>query len=178
MTILANRRLLLAFGFCLLTANAYAADDIRAGDLIISPGWSRATPAGAKVAGGYLTIKNNGTNPDTLKTGIADVSGKTEVHEMAVNNGVMTMRPLDAGLAIAPGQSVTLAPGGYHMMFLDLKQPLKQGDNFKVTLELEKVGKVVVLFSVQSVGARDMNSGQGAAPAAGSHATDHGKMQK
>ena len=59
-----------------------------------------------------------------------------------MNNGVMTMRPLDKGLAIEPGKTVKLAPGGYHLMLMDLKGPLKQGDKVPVTLEFEKAGKV------------------------------------
>ena len=64
---------------------------------------------------------------------------------MAMNNGVMTMRPLDKGLSIEPGKTVKLAPGGYHLMLLDLKSPLKQGDKLPVTLEFEKAGKVSAL---------------------------------
>ena len=65
---------------------------------MITQAWSRATPGGAKIAGGYLTIENKGTAPDRLIGGSAEVSDKIQVHEMAVNNGVMTMRPLDKGL--------------------------------------------------------------------------------
>src|SRR3954452_14723533 len=104
------------------------AEDVKAGDLVITQAWSRATPGGAKIAGGYLTIENKGASPDKLLKGTADVSGKIEVHEMAMNNGVMTMRELDKGLAIEPGKTVKLAPGGLHLMLMDLKGPLKQGD--------------------------------------------------
>jgi hypothetical protein len=67
---------------------------------------------------------------------------------------VMTMRPLDNGLAIEPGKTVKLAPGGYHLMLFDLKSPLKQGDKVPLTLEFEKAGKVKVSFDVQGVGAQ------------------------
>jgi copper(I)-binding protein len=73
---------------------------------------------------------------------------------MTTNNGVMTMRPLDKGLAIEPGKTVKLAPGGYHLMLLDLKSPLKQGDKVPVTLEFEKAGKVKLSLDVQGVGAQ------------------------
>ena len=118
------------------------AEEVKAGDLVITQAWSRATPGGAKIGGGYLTIENKGSAPDRLIGGSADVAGKVEVHEMAMNNGVMTMRALDKGLAIEPGKSVKLAPGGYHLMLMDLKSPLKQGDKLPVTLEFEKAGKV------------------------------------
>src|ERR1700736_1841714 len=87
----------------LLVAPA-CAEEVKAGDLVISQAWSRATPNGAKIAGGYLTIENNGTAPDRLIGGSGDIAGKVEVHEMSMNNGVMTMRPLDKGLAIEPGK--------------------------------------------------------------------------
>ena len=130
------------------------AEEIRAGDLVITQAWSRTTPGGAKVAGGYLTIENKGTAPDRLIGGSGDVADKIQVHEMAMNDGVMTMRPLDNGLAIEPGQTVKLAPGGYHLMLTDLKKPLKQGDKVPLTLQFEKAGKVQVSFDVQGVGAQ------------------------
>jgi periplasmic copper chaperone A len=130
------------------------AEEVKAGDLVITQAWSRATPGGAKVAGGYLTIENKGSTPDRLIGGSADVADKVQVHEMATNNGVMTMRPLDKGLAIEPGKTVKLAPGGYHLMLLDLKSPLKQGDKLPVTLEFEKAGKVKLSLDVQGVGAQ------------------------
>ena len=136
----------------LLVAPA-CAEEVKAGDLVITQAWSRATPGGAKVAGGYLTIENKGSAPDRLIGGSADVAAKVQVHEMSTTNGVMTMRPLDGGLTIEPGKTVKLAPGGYHLMILDLKSPLKQGDKLPVTLEFEKAGKVQVSFDVQSVGA-------------------------
>jgi periplasmic copper chaperone A len=71
-----------------------------------------------------------------------------------MNHGVMTMRPLDKGLLIEPGKTVKLAPGGYHLMLLDLKSPLKQGDKLPITLEFEKAGKVKVSLDVQGVGAQ------------------------
>ena len=139
---------------CLLTLPRAQADEVKAGDLVITQAWSRATPGGAKIGGGYLTIENKGSAPDRLIGGSADIAGKVEVHEMAMNNGVMTMRPLDKGLTIEPGKTAKLAPGGYHLMMFDLKRPLKQGDKLPVTLEFEKAGKVQVSLDVQGVGAQ------------------------
>ena len=124
------------------------------GDLVITQAWSRATPGGAKIGGGYLTIQNKGSAADRLIGGSADVADKVQVHEMATSRGVMTMRPLDKGLSIEPGKTVKLAPGGYHLMLRDLKSPLKQGDQVPVTLEFEKAGKVKLTFDVQDVAAQ------------------------
>jgi len=133
------------------------ADDVMAGGLKISAPWARATPKGASVGGGYLTITNTGTTPDRLLGGSAAFAGKIEVHQMTMDNGVMKMRPVAGGLEIKPGQTVKLDPSGYHIMFMGMKEPLKQGDHVKVTLNFEKAGKVDVDFAVEGVGA--MNNG-------------------
>jgi hypothetical protein len=129
------------------------ADDVKAGDLVITQGWTRATPGGAKTGGGFLTIENKGSSPDKLVGVSADVAGKVEVHQMATDGGVMKMRPIEGGLTIETGKTVKLAPGGLHLMMMDLKAPLKQGEKVPVTLQFEKAGKVSVTLDVQSVGA-------------------------
>ena len=145
-----------------LLAAPARAQEVRAGDLTITQAWSRATPGGAKVAGGYLTIENKGSTADRLIGGSGDVTDRIEVHEMTTSNGVMTMRALDNGLVIEPGKTVKLAPGGYHLMMFDLKSPLKQGDKLPVTLEFERAGKVKLSFDVQGVGAQGPGSASGA----------------
>jgi copper(I)-binding protein len=113
-----------------------AAQQVKIGDLMLNHAWARATPGGTKVGGGYLTIKNRGATPDKLIGGSSPVAG--EVHEMAMNNGVMTMGPMKNGLSIPAGQSVTLAPSGYHIMMMDLKVPLKRNDRVPMALTFEK----------------------------------------
>jgi periplasmic copper chaperone A len=151
------------FAFATLAAGLLAtsarAEDVKAGDLVITQGWSRATPGGARTGGGFLTIENKGSAPDRLIGASADVAGKVEVHEMAMHDGVMKMRPVEGGLTIDAGKTVKLAPAGYHLMMTDLKSPLKQGDKLPLTLQFEKAGKVAVTLEVQGVGA--------AAPAGG-----------
>ena len=161
-----------SFAFTMVLAALFAAPacagEAKVGDLVITQAWSRATPSGAKVAGGYLVIENKGKTADRLVGGAGEIAGKVEVHEMAMKNGVMTMRPLDKGLAIEPGQTVKLAPGGHHLMMFDLKGQLKQGDKVPVSLEFEKAGKVTVSLDVQGVGAQ--------APA--DHSGGHMEMKK
>ena len=130
------------------------AEEVKAGDLVITEAWTRATPKGAKTGGGYLTIENKGTAPDRLIGGSADIAGSVQVHEMTMTNGVMTMRPIEKGLTIEPGKTVKLAPGGYHLMIMDLRSPLKKGDKLPITLEFEKAGKVQVSLDVEGVGAQ------------------------
>ena len=159
-------RKLITMSFCaaLVTCIAGAsarAEEVKAGDLVISQAWTRATPNGAKIGTGYFTIENKGTTADKLVGVSGEVSDKIEVHEMSMNNGVMKMRPVDGGLTIEPGKTVKLAPSGYHLMIMDLKSPLKQGDKIPVTLEFEKAGKVAVTLDVQGVGAQAPGSGDG-----------------
>jgi copper(I)-binding protein len=152
------------FAAALVVTTAQAQDatgEYKLGALQISQPWSRATPKGATVAGAYLKITNNGTAPDRLVGGSSPVAGRFEVHEMTMDNGVMKMRPLKGGLEIKPGQSVEFKPGSYHIMLLDLKQPLKKGDHVKGTLNFEKGGSIDLDYSVVGVGET-----AGAAPAA------------
>ena len=141
---------------CLLSGLSLAAaraEEVKAGDLVMTQAWTRATPGGAKTGGGFLTIENKGTAPDKLIGASADSAGKVEVHEMATTDGVMKMRPVEGGLTIEPGKTVKLAPGGFHLMIMELKSPLKQGGKLPVTLQFEKAGKVAVTLDVQGVGA-------------------------
>src|ERR1700709_91272 len=123
------------------------------GDLTVTSPWTRATPGGAKIAGGYLKVTNNGTSADRFTGAKSDAADRVEIHEMSMSDGVMKMRPLPDGLEIKPGETVELKSGGYHLMFMDLKQPLKQGDTLKATLQFEKAGSLDVNFNVNALGA-------------------------
>jgi copper(I)-binding protein len=119
---------------------------ITAGSLTIATPWLRATPNGAKVAGGYLSITNKGSESDRL------ISAKGAIHEMSMDNGMMRMNELPDGLEIKPGETVILKPGSYHIMFEDLSEPLKQGDMVEGTLTFAKAGKINVTFKVGGIG--------------------------
>ena len=144
-----------------LTAGTTLARDYKAGDLAIGNPWSRETPAAAPVASGFMMLENKGASPDRLLAVEANVSQKVEIHEMAVIDGVMKMRPLDKGLAIPAGGKVELKPGGYHVMFIGLHAPFKKGDVVKGTLVFEKAGKVEVEFPVQAMGGMVAPAGHG-----------------
>ncbi len=127
----------------------------KVGSLVIDSPWARATPAGAKVGGGYLKITNTGKTPDRLTGGTLPIAGAVEVHEMSMSGGgVMKMRKLDKGLEIKPGQSVELKPGSYHLMFMGLRKGLKENESIKGTLTFEKAGSVVVEYHVAPIGAQ------------------------
>jgi len=137
-----------------VAATAAAAPAYRVGALVVEAPWSRATPGGAKVAGGYMRITNAGTEPDRLVGGSLPAAARFAVHEMSMQGEVMHMRPLETGLEIKPGATVELKPGGYHIMFMDLTEPLKEGQTLKGTLLFEKAGAVTVEYAVRGIAAR------------------------
>lgn len=136
--------------------------------LMIESAWARATPPGADVGVGYLTIRNTGTDGDTLLGGVSDVARTVEVHAMSMVKGMMEMRAVPK-LKIAAGQAVTLKPGGYHLMLVGLKRPLREGERVAVTLHFAKAGDVKVALQVGGVAA-------GEAPMAGQGGMNGMKM--
>jgi copper(I)-binding protein len=137
-----------------LATSPALAHDYTVGSLKIGHPWARATPKGASVGGGYMKITNSGTAPDRLVGGSSDISNSFEIHEMKMEGGVMKMRPVAGGLEIKPGETVTLDPSGYHVMLVDLKKQLMQGERFKATLQFAQAGKVDVDFKVEGIGAQ------------------------
>ncbi|MCB1340209.1 MAG: copper chaperone PCu(A)C [Pseudooceanicola sp.] len=127
---------------------------VHLGPLVLSGGFSRATLPNAPVGGGFLTIENTGSEDDRLVSAVSPVAGRVEVHEMAMENDVMKMRALPDGLPIPAGETVTLKPGGFHIMFFDLKQSFKEGDTIMVTLTFARAGSVDVSLLVGAPNAR------------------------
>ena len=130
------------------------AQEVKAGDLVITQAWTRATPDGAKIGGGYLTIENKGTAPDRLIGGSADVAGKIEVHEMAMNNGVMKMRPLEEGLDHRSRQDRQARAGRLSSDDVRSQEPAEAGRQGAGHAEFEKAGKVTVSLDVEGIGAQ------------------------
>lgn len=149
----------LAAGFlAMLTYLAFAhgaamADDFKAGDLTIKQPWARATPNGAQVAGGYVSIINAGNTADRLVGGSIEAATTFELHEMSMDGTVMRMRAIGP-LDIPAGETVTLAPSGRHIMFTGLRHGLARGEAVPGTLVFEHAGTVPVRFTVEAVGAR------------------------
>lgn len=155
-----RRPILTLITLAALTAPAANAHEFKVGDLMIDHPWTRATPAGAKTAGGFAKITNNGQELDRLIGGSADGAGKVEVHEMAVDNNIMKMRKLENGLEIKPGETVELKPGSYHLMLMGLESSYKEGNKVKGTMTFEKAGTVEVEFNVEAIGEK-MDHGEG-----------------
>lgn len=149
---------LLIVGATGLSAGALSAHEFKAGSLEIAHPWSRATVPAAKVAAGYFTVTNPTDEPDRLVSATAEVAEKTEIHQMSMQDGVMSMRPVDGPLEVPAKGELTLEPGGqgpgYHLMFMGLKRRVIDGEKFSGTLTFEKAGTVAVEFAVESVGAK------------------------
>lgn len=134
-----------------LAANAH---DYKAGNLSIAHPHSFATPPGATTAAGYMAITNNGTSPDRLMR-IESNFPRSMIHRTEMENGIMKMRHQGDGVVIPAGATVTFEPGDLHLMFVGLKQSLKEGQKADVTLHFERSGSVPVVFNVEK---RDVTS--------------------
>ena len=125
--------------------------DYAAGELRIDHPHAFATPPTAPVAGGYMTIENGGTVDDRLIAIEVDpsVAGIAQIHEMAMEGDVMRMREREGGVPVPAGETVALAPGGLHVMFMRLPEGFAEGREFPATLLFEKAGEVEVVFTVE-----------------------------
>ena len=137
-----------------LVANAASAHEYKLGSLEIKHPWTRATPKGATVAGGYMNIINHGTTPDRLVGGL--VACGRQVRDPRNDDG--QRRDEDAACSrmasrSSPARPSQLKPDSYHVMFVGLKQPFEKGKRVKGALEFEKAGKVDVEFAVEAIGA-------------------------
>jgi copper(I)-binding protein len=120
--------------------------------IMVQNAWARATPGNIKTGGAYMTLVDQGSGPDRLVSVSTPVAGKAELHVMSEENGIMKMRPVD-GITVEPGKPTELKPGGFHVMLIDLKQPLKQGDSFPMSLTFEKAGTIQVTVKIEKPGA-------------------------
>lgn len=151
------KTLLSAAFVCTALASSATAAEVTIGDLTVGNAWTRATPPNAMAGGGFLVITNKGNADDKLIAASAPVTERTELHEMAVIDGVMKMREMEGGIPVPAGETVELKPGGLHVMFMDIKQPLKEGETLPITLTFEKAGTVTVDMPIAKIGAKEMN---------------------
>ncbi|MCF8483355.1 MAG: copper chaperone PCu(A)C [Rhodospirillum sp.] len=143
------------------THEGHAHAEAQAGDITVTEAWARASAGMAKAGGGFLTLSNTGSTDDRLVAAKSDVSTITELHTHIREGDVMRMRPVEA-IDVPAGGRVSLQPGGLHVMFIDLKAPLKEGDHFPLTLVFEKSGETTVDVVVKDVGAMGMGMSHGA----------------
>jgi periplasmic copper chaperone A len=142
-----------ALALAQLLAPAAQAGDYDVGPIHIAQPWARATPKGAMSGAAYMTITNRGTAPDRVNCVSSDASGQCQIHSMTMEGGVMKMRPVEGGLEIKPGETVTLQSSGFHVMLVALKHPIEQGQTVKATLKFDHAGTVDVEYPVAAIGA-------------------------
>jgi copper(I)-binding protein len=149
-----GRRILFAIPALLAVPAARAqhgeATSTRAGDLVIEAPWTRAAGANGNGAG-FMRI----TNRDRLVSAATDAARVIELHTHIHDGGVMRMRPVP-DIPIPAGATVTLQPGGLHVMLIGLTAPLAQGGRVPLTLRFARAGEVRVVLDVQAAGARGM----------------------
>ncbi|WP_116472605.1 copper chaperone PCu(A)C [Zobellella maritima] len=150
-------RSLLASVILLTTATAQA-HEYRAGALQIDHPWSRAVPPMAKVAGAFMNINNQGDEEDALLGARTPLAEQVEIHQSMMEGDMMQMRQLPA-LPIPAHGDVTLKPGSYHLMLINLTGQPREGDRFPLTLQFEKAGKVEVEIAVESAVKKDAHAG-------------------
>ena len=141
----------MAAGLYALAAAGFAsAEGPARSPLTVSPPFARPTPPGASTAAGFLTIENSGESADRLIGASSTASERVEVHSMSMAGGVMTMRPVTGGLTVPAHGAMSLAPGGYHLMFIGLRQAFRAGAFEPVTLRFERGAAIQVELRVVS----------------------------
>lgn len=149
------RAFALAAAIALALPAAASAGESGTSHIVVQQPWARASAGMAANGAAYMTITNDGAKPDRLVAASSPVCAMAQLHTHLMKNGVMEMRPV-AGIDVDPGTPTVLRPGGLHIMLMHLKQPLKQGQSFPVTLTFEKAGAITVQVAVGSPAAMDM----------------------
>lgn len=150
-------RLVLAAGVVIgavLHSAVGKAHDYRVGSLRIDHPWATATPQGAKVGGGYITIINDGSQADRLIAVTSPAARKVTIHSSVMEGDVVKMRALDKGLEIKPGETVEMKPNGAHVMFENLRAPLLEAGRLQGTLIFERAGSIDVDFTIEPMGTK------------------------
>lgn len=142
---------LIVFSGHSLAHNDMKSPEYRIGQLKIENPYARATVPGQKAAGGFMKIENKGT-ADQLIAASSPVAGEMQLHTMTMDGNVMKMREVKA-IDVPANGTVELKPGGLHLMFMDIKSPLKAGEAVPVKLKFQKAGEVEIKVPVREISA-------------------------
>lgn len=121
----------------LMAFAAPAQEPLRAADLAVERPWARASIGTSRPGAAYLTITNEGAEADRLTRVESATAGRSEVHETATDASGVSRMQATGPLAIPPGESVRLEPGGKHVMLMELKEPLEEGETLTLVLTFE-----------------------------------------
>ncbi len=138
-----------AFIFQLASSQIASAVEIE-----ISNAFARASAGAARNGAIYLTIKNRGQDDDMLASVSTDVSKRAELHGHSMKDNIMRMSKIKDGILVSAGSTAQLKPGGFHLMLLELKSPLKKGNQIAVTLTFKKAGKIEINVPILGVGSK------------------------
>ena len=164
-----TRAVLAGAALMLVFVSQPTAHDYTTGHISIDRPWARATPPGARNGAGYLVLHNDGSGEDRLLRAEASVSAAVELHAHRMEDGMMAMRPVRE-IPIPAGGTTELKAGVLHVMFVELKQPLRLGERFPVTLHFAHAPSITVEFRVEE------GNGQHYGPThGGHHAPGHGQ---
>jgi periplasmic copper chaperone A len=166
------KQLLVALILAVGLVPAASAETPAASGIAVTDAWARATPGGARTGAVYLTLVNHDADGNRLVGVATPVADEAQLHVESVENGIMKMRPL-AGVEVKPGATTVLKPGASHIMLMGLKQPLKEGESFPLTLDFAKGGKREVQVKVAKIGAMGPESGS-----MGAHDMSHMDVMK
>jgi periplasmic copper chaperone A len=142
-------------------------------DITVENAWTRATPPGAKIAAGYMTIRNASSSADKLVGGSSPAAEKVETHVTMKDGDIARMREVK-GYNIPPNDAIELKPGGAHLMLVNVKAPLKEGDVVPLVLKFERSGEVKVDLHVQAMGSSGGAMGNHTGGHMGGHTGGHG----
>lgn len=141
-------RILLIACAAMISAGTAFAHDYKLGAISIGHPWARPTAPGAAGAA-YLSLENSGGEADKLVSAASSVAGTTQLHQTIDEGGVMKMREAAGGVELAPHATVAFKPGGYHIMLMNLKHPLREGEHIPLTLTFAKAGSIGVEVYVE-----------------------------
>lgn len=144
------KTLILATALAMTAPAAFACETFTVGNLTVEHAWSRATIGAGRPGVFYVEITNTGDTDDALVGIATPAAGMPMLHETVMADGIASM-PHAMSIPVLAGQTVELAPGGYHGMLMGLATALKEGDIFPITLTFEKAGEVTINVEVLSL---------------------------
>ena len=130
-----------------VSTHDHVAPPTTAGALTLSDLRTLATPPNARAGGGFVTITNGGAD-NRLVGASSPRATRVELHTMVMDGDVMRMREVEGGIALPAGETVELAPGGLHIMFMGLENPFVEGETVPVTLTFEGGETIEVVLPV------------------------------
>jgi hypothetical protein len=139
------------FALLLLWPALAPAAEFKVGDIVVIDPWARASAGANGVVGAYLTVRNDGDQADRLVGAVSDNAEQVQLHVTRAQGQVMRMLPVES-IDIPAHGAVTLQPGGYHLMVMGLKEPLRVGARLPLTLKFERAGALAVYAAVVGPG--------------------------